>query len=311
MKINNEVKIGILVLVAIACLIFGIRMLQGKGLFESGIDIYAFYEDASGLQTSSPVLLKGVQIGRVKDIQLEKDSKIKVTLHINSGYDIPTGSEAELAAPSLISSDKVINIHLPESSNSNLKDADIIPVKASSDLLSSLGGEVKPVIANVNGTIGTIDSVALAVNNILNLQTQMHLHNTFANVDKAVDQLAQLSSELNKQTTQLNQIMQSLNSFAGNLSKNNSSVTNILSNVEKTTHTLSGPELESTLKSIQKSTEELNKTLAKMNSKDGSLGMLVNDAELYNNLTKLSKTLDEMMADMKKNPGKYLNISVF
>src|SRR5690606_28025443 len=136
----------------------------------------------------------------------------------------------------------------------NHKDGDVISVKVSTDLLSSLGSDVKPIMANVNGTIGTIDSVALAVNNILNLQTQMHLHNTFANVDKTVEQLAKLSTELNRQTAQLNQIMGNLSSFSSNLSQNNSTVSNILTNVEKTTHSLSGPELESTLKSIQHST---------------------------------------------------------
>lgn len=312
MKINNEIKIGILVLVAIACTIFGIKLLQGKGLFDSGIDVFVYYDDVSGLQPSAPVLLKGVQIGRVKDIELEKNTRIKVTLHVNDGYDVPVGTEAEISAPSLISSDKVVNFHLPEASTTVLlKDQDVINPKAASDLLSSLGSEVKPIMNNVNGTIGTIDSVAMAVNNILNLQTQMHLHNTFANVDKAVEQLSKLSTELNKQTAQLNLIMNNINSFAGNLSKNNSTVSNILTNVEKTTNSLSGPELEKTLKSIQQSTDELNKAIAKLNSKDGSLGMLVNDPELYNNMTKLSKTLDETLSDLKKNPAKYLNISVF
>lgn len=312
MKVKNEVKIGILVLVAVACMIFGIKLLQGKGLFDSGIDLIVYYDDVSGLQPSAAVLLKGVQIGRVKEIDLEKDNRIKVTLHVNDGYTVPVGTQAEVLAPSLISSDKVINFHLPETDPGTLlKDQDVILSKESSDLLSSLGSEVKPIMNNVNGTIGTIDSVALAVNNILSLQTQMHLHNTFAHVDKTVEQLAKLSTELNKQTAQLNQIMTNINSFAGNLSKNNSTVSSILTNVEKSTNTLSGPELEKTLKAIQQSTEELNKTLAKLNSKDGSLGMLVNDPELYNNMTKLSQTLDETLSDLKKNPSKYLNISVF
>jgi len=311
MKMKNEIKIGILVLVAVACLIFGIKLLQGKGLFDSGIDLYVYYEDATGLQPSAPVLLKGVQIGRVKEIELVDNSKIRVTLHVNDGYNVPLGTQAELTSPSLISSEKVITFFIPENTSGQHKAKDVLETKASSDLLSSLGNEVQPIMQNVNGTIGTIDSVALAVNNILNLQTQMHLHNTFANVDKAVEQLAKLSNELNRQTAQLNQIMGNINSFAGNLSQNNTTVTNILSNVEKTTHSLSGPELEKTLLSIQKSTDELNRTLAKLNTTEGSLGKMVNDTELYDNMSKLSKSLDEMINDLKKNPGKYLNISVF
>lgn len=311
MKINNEVKIGVLVIVAIAAVVFGIKMLQGKSLFESGKDLIAYYDDAAGLQNSSAVLLKGVQIGRVKEISINKDQKIKVVLHINKGYDIPVGSVAQMASTSLISSDKVVSIVFPEPFGDNfLKDGDIIAVKKASDLINDLGESAKPILSNVDSTIQNIDSVVSSVNAILNYQTQMHLKNTFQNLDATLVELSKLSVALNQQTQNLSKIMGNVGTFTDNLSANNQKITNMMTNLEGASKTFNGQELKNSLKSIESASENLNRTLANINSSDGTLGLLTNDRKMYDNLLKLSTSMDELMIDLKKHPGRYINISV-
>lgn len=311
-KINNEVKIGILVLVALVALIFGIRMLKGKSLFDSGKDFYAYYDDATGLQSSAPVVLKGVSIGRVKNIELTPDRQIKVTLHLNKGVELPVGSAAELASTSMISSEKVIAIHLPETPTSQvLKNGSVLPPKFSKSLLSDLGDGVKPILTNVDGTVQNIDSLVLSLNSIMNLQTQQHLHNTFRNLDVTLAELSKISAALNNQTAALSGIMSNVNGFTGNLNENNGRISNIINNAEQATNSLTGPEIKQTLESLQKTAENLENTLAAINSQDGTLGLLTRDRKLYDNIVKMSASLDELMTDLKNHPGRYINVSVF
>ncbi len=312
LKINNEAKIGILVIIAVAALIFGLRMLQGKSLFNNGTDLYALYDDASGLQTSAPILLKGVAIGRVKDIQITDQQKIKVTIHLNEGVNIPVGSIAEMQSPSMLSSDKVISIVFPANSSTNyLKDGANIEGKMQGGLVDELKGGLNPIMANVNGTVQNIDSVVLSVNNIMNFQTQQSLRNTIQNLDKAIADLSTLAHALSQQSGQISGIMKSVNGFADNLNQNNPKITNILTNAETATNSLTGPEIKETLKSLQEAADKLNATINNINSTDGSLGLLMRDRALYDNINKMSKSLDELMIDLKNHPGRYINVSVF
>lgn len=311
LKINNEVKIGILVIVAILALIFGIRMLQGKGLFDSGIDIIAYSDDASGLMTSAPVTVKGLQIGRVKEISITEEQKIKVVIHINKGYDIPVGSVAQMASASMLSGDKVVTIQFPETiGNDYLKTNDIIQLAKGTDLLGDIGDGIKPILGNVDGTVQNIDSVVNSVNAILNAQTQAHLKNTFSNIDQTTIQLSKLANSLNQQTAALKSIMDNINGVTANLNANNAKITNILSNAETATQSLTGPEIKNSLASIEAAADNLNKTIANIQSSDGTLGLLIKDRAMYDNLVKVSKSLDELMIDLKKHPGRYINISV-
>lgn len=312
LKINNEAKIGILVIAAVAALIFGLRMLQGKNLFNNGADLHALYDDASGLQTSAPVLLKGVSIGRVKEIQITDQQKIKVTIHINEGVNIPVGSIAEMQSPSMLSSDKVVSIIFPDNSSTNyLKDGANIEGRLQGGLVDELKGGLNPIMANVDGTIQNIDSVVLSINNIMNFQTQQSLRNTIQNLDKAIADLSTLAHALSQQSGQINGIMKSVNGFADNLNQNNPKITNILANAETATNSLTGPEIKETLKSLQEAADKLNATINNINSTDGSLGLLMRDRALYDNINKMSKSLDELMIDLKNHPGRYINVSVF
>lgn len=310
-KINNEIKIGILVIVAIVALIFGVRLLQGKGLFDSGKDLLVYYDDAGGLQQSSPVFLKGVQIGRVKDIELTPEQKIKVTLHIIKGYEVPKGTSAQMESTSMIASDKAIFLHFPEQINGYHEDGETLISVTKKGLIENLTGELSPVMDNVNGTITNIDSIARNVNNIVNPATQQHLNNTFANLDVTMAQLSKLVAELNNQTRHLNGIMRNIDGVTGNLNNNNEKITNILDNTEKATQSLTGPEIKQTLASIESAAKNLNETIQSINSSDGTLGLLTRDRALYDNLNKVSQSLDELMIDLKKHPGRYINVSVF
>lgn len=311
-KLNNEIKIGIIVIVAIAALIFGLSTLQGKSILSSGMDLTAYYDDASSLQTSAPVLLKGVSIGRVKEISIAKDQKIKVVLHINKGVDIPKGSIAELLFPGMLSSDKVVSVIFPEKYGSDfLKDGDVIQGRLESGLVDEIKAQLNPILGKADTAIGGIDSVIGSINNIMNLQTQIALQNTIRNLDQITADLSQLANALSQQSGQVSGIMKNVNGFTDNLNQNNYKISNILTNAETATQSLTGPEIQETLKSLQEVAEKLNATINNINSTDGSLGLLLRDRELYDNITGMSKSLDELMKDLKEHPGRYINVSVF
>lgn len=310
-KVKNELKIGILVVVAIVMFVLGLNFLKGKSIFSSENEYYTYYDNVQGLQESASVQLSGLTVGRVSGIELQKDKRIKVIFTLDKKVSIPTGSFAKLAAADLISGTKIINLELSDSSSSYLKDGSFVQGKDFTGLLDNLSENVSPLVSSLQHTIVTVDTLVHSVNSLFNEETRRHLNQSMVSLDLALRQLAGLATSLNDQSKNLSGVIENANSITANLANSNGKISNTLTNLETFSNTLSRAEMDKTLNSLQAAAAGLQGIVAKINDSQGSLGMMLSDKQLYNNLTETLSTLDVLLADLKAHPAKYINVSVF
>lgn len=314
MKISNETKVGALTSISIVLLILGFNFLKGKTILKTGNYLHAKYTDTKGIMISNPVYVNGFQVGSVADIENEDKSlrNIVISIKLKDNYQIPSNSIAvinsnPLGAPS-------IEIRLGNI-KSFLKSGDTINTAASSSLLGGIMDKLTPVADQLKTTIHTLDSVMHNINTIFDPSTKNNLQSVILNVNKTtanmVASTASLQDMLNKQTGTITQSMNNVNSFTKNLSENNEKITKTLENVSKTTENFSKTDINGSVEKLKLAIDNLNKVVAKMNSTDGSLGKLMNDPNLYNNLNNTIKSANTLVDDLRLHPKRYVSFSVF
>jgi phospholipid/cholesterol/gamma-HCH transport system substrate-binding protein len=314
MKINNETKVGALTALAITLLILGFNFLKGKSLFKTGTFIYAKVKNTKGLMVSNPVYINGLQVGAVYDLK-ESDKNLDniiIAIKLSKDINIPTNSIASvkdnpLGAPSMDISKGNSKVYL--------KNKDTIPTLDNPGMLTSVTAKLTPVVDQVKLTLQTLDSVLRNVNSIFDPMTKNNMREVAGNIQRVTASLVvsaeALQSMMNQQSGILTKSMNNLNSFAGNLAANNARITGTLTNLETTTHNLSNADINGTVLQLRSTIDRLNTAVAKIDSKDGSIGRLLNDNQLYNNLANTTRSLNILMDDIRVNPKRYVSISIF
>lgn len=314
MKISNETKVGALTAIAITLLILGFNFLKGKTLFKTGNYIYAKYNDTKGIMVSNAVFINGFQVGAVSDIENTDQnlSSIMVVIKLKSNYNIPTNSIATIKENPLGSSS--IQIALGDS-KTYLGTGDTVLTASTSGILGDVMSKLGPVGDQIKTTVHTLDSVLKNINAVFDPNTKHNLQEVIANINKTTASLvvssASIQAMLNEQSGAITQSMNNVASFTKNLSDNNQKVTRMLDNVEKTTDNLSKADLAGTVDKLKTTITNLNTILSKIDSKEGSLGKLMNDKALYDNLTNTVRSANILMDDLRVHPKRYVNISVF
>ncbi|SJZ86904.1 MlaD family protein [Sediminibacterium ginsengisoli] len=314
MKISNETKVGALTAIAITLLILGFNFLKGKTLFKTGNFIYAKYADTKGIMVSNPVFINGFQVGSVYEIDnADKNlSSIIVAIKLKDNYNIPVNSLASIRENPLGTSS--IEIRMGNAAQF-LKSGDTVLTATNPGILGQVMNALGPVGDQVKATLHSLDSVLSNINSIFDPATKNNMQAVIANINRTTASLAvssaSIQSMLNAQTGAIAASMNNVNSFTKNLADNNDKVTNMLANVEKTTENLSKADIDGAVEGLKKSIESLNNILAKVSSTDGTLGRLMNDKTLYDNLTNTVRSANILMDDLRVHPKRYVNISVF
>jgi phospholipid/cholesterol/gamma-HCH transport system substrate-binding protein len=307
MKITNETKIGILAAIAIVILILGFNFLKGKNLLDKDKKVYAVFSKVDGLTLSNPVMINGLQVGTVYKMQ-EKDrnlSGVVVTINLNKDIDIPKNSMASISQSILGTASLAISLG---NNNDYVNDGDTLLSRNVVGLMDQVQASINPTLDNVNGTLLSLDSLLETVGGYFDPATKNNFQKVVANLTASS---ASLQNLLNDRTGALAQSLNNVNSITGNLSKNNDKINNTMSNLEKATGKFANAKIDETLTSLQKTVDELKSTVQKVNSTDGSLGLLINDNKLYNNLQNTTRSLNILLDDVKVHPKRYINVSVF
>ncbi|MEP7238686.1 MAG: MlaD family protein [Ferruginibacter sp.] len=313
MKISNETKIGSLTAIAIVLLVLGFNFLKGKTFFGKSHNLFAKYTNVQGLAASNPVMINGLQVGTVYSITTDKNMKeILVNMNLTKDVNIPTNSIA-IIKPSLLSTPSV-EIKLGNAQTYVPKNG-YIATEATEGILNDVLKKVDPVLYQVTKAVTSIDSVLMAVNHILDPNAKNNISATLANLNKTTANLvgtsASLQILLNTQTGALAGTLNNLNSFTASLDKNSGKITSTLDNLDKTATNLSQLDLQKTLTYLNNTIGDLKSTIGKLNSTSGTAGLLLNDTKLYNNLTATANKLNLLIDDLKTNPKRYVNISIF
>jgi phospholipid/cholesterol/gamma-HCH transport system substrate-binding protein len=313
MTISNETKIGSLTAIAITLLILGVNFLKGKSLTGQSTQYVAAFSDIQGLAKSNPVVINGKEVGTVYGTDGGKDMRrIIVTVSMKQDVNIPEDSYATISKSLL---DNVqLEIKLGNSSTYK-KSGDTLKTLNNGGLLNDVIKKLDPALLQVTKTITSLDTVLNNINDIFDPHNKNNIKGMLENLNKTTVSLAVSSASLqgllNSQTGAVAKTMDNLNSVTGNLKNNNEKIDQTLSNLKTVSDKLSRLELEKTLASLDGTINELKSTLSKATSNNGTLGLLINDPKLYNNLNATSNKLNLLLDDVRVHPKRYINISVF
>lgn len=309
MKLSNETKVGAITSIAIAVLFIGYSFLRGNDVFSSDNMFYTDYDNVDGLTTSKPVLVNGYQIGHVSKMYLLDNGKIRTEFKIKSEYEIPSNTIAKIVNESILGS-KVIVFNLGNSKTyANSGD----PLQ--SDVQANLMEKVEPLQKKVENLVVKLDSVLSAVNTALDDEFQRDFKTSLRSISISLNNMEKITNDvenlMGSERIRLAKIMQNLESITDNFRNNNSKLNSILSNLDNLSDDLAKSEIKETIDNANQAMKDVQSITDKINKGEGSIGMLVNDDSLYNNLNNASQNLDQLIYDLKTNPGKYLKISIF
>lgn len=305
---KTEFKVGLFGLLVLVILFFGIKFLKGSDIFQKENVYYATYNDVSGMLVSSNVFINGLRVGYVKEITTtnERADNFVVAFTVRSDIKIPEDSKILLFSSDLLGS-KALKLQLGNSSKI-ISDGDTIKSDKELGMLDNLGVSISPMMNN-------LDSILSSLNNILNIQNQNSLQNTIANIETTTERLGNITTNLDNlmssEKTKLAKIIENTESITSNLKDNNQKLTNIIQNVDNIVDSAAKANIGSTLIETGKSIERLNSVLGVIEKGKGNVGLLINDEELYKSLDNSAKNLNKLIEDIKENPKKYINVSVF
>ncbi len=308
MKVSNEVKVGILATISIVLLVLGYNLLRGKNVFSRDNVFYVRYDDAGGVAPAGSVLYKGMKVGHVIDIKMATDAsgKIVVALAINRDVNIPKGSTATVISPDIISP-KAILLEFT-ASKEYYTEHDTLVAKISRKGLEEVQTKAEALIVSLDSAINSISSV-------FNSETRLNLQKSIKSIQTTLNTLdmatAKVDIMLNENVSRLDRIFSNIESITANLEQNQDEINIILTNLAAISDTVRQSEISATIMQAKETLEELRVVIEKINSGEGSLGLLVNDDRLYNNLEASSKSLDSLLTDFKSNPDRYVQVSVF
>jgi phospholipid/cholesterol/gamma-HCH transport system substrate-binding protein len=308
-KIANETKVGILAAFSIAMLIMGYNFLKGNAIFSSETVLYARYSHVDGLGVSKPVLINGYQIGRVDKLTLQSDGTIIATLKIKGKYEIPKNSVAKLESIDLLGG-KAIVMALG-TGNIYAKDGDTLNANVAKGLLET----VQPVQKKAELIIAKMDSILTSVNSILNPNFQKNVDKSFNSIASTLASLEATSKKVDNlvgsEGTRISSILANVEAISANLKNNNEKINGILNNIGSITDQVAAANFKQTIDNANKSMADLQAIVGKINEGKGTLGLLINDTKMYDNLNSASQNLDKLIIDLKENPKRYVHFSVF
>lgn len=313
MKINNETKIGILAIVGILALIFGYNFLKGKSLFKKEKFVYAVFEDIQGLGNSNPVVINGLQVGHIANLDGGKLLKrIIVTVELTKDVLIPKNSLAVIN-PSLLGSVS-LEIKLGNATN-YLNIGDTLLTTLSGGAFDEALKMINPVLYEVRNAVKSLDSVLHIVTGVFDPTTKNNIKGVIANLNAVTGSFTvsagYLQTLLNTQTGALAKSLENVNSFTNNLNSNNEKLNGIMSNAQAASAKFAAIDLQHTLNTLDSAALQLKAGIAKVNSTSGSLGLLLNDTKLYDNLSSTTNKINILLDDIRVHPKRYLTISVF
>ena len=293
-KIRNEIKIALVAVAGIVALFIGMNFLKGTNLF-TGSKTYCFaFDDISGLTKSSPIYASGYQVGLVKDIIFDysQKNKTKVIAEMDKQMKIPTGTTA------FISSDVLGNIkvtlNIAPNKGEFIQEGGLIPGSIDQGAM----GEVTSMIPAVKQMLPKLDSILLSLNQLL---ADPAIASSIHNVQDMTANLTKTSRELNAVVAKLNR------EIPGVVTKTN----RILDHSETFTANLSQVDVATTMRKVDEAMADVKAVTAKINSNEGTLGLLMRDPTLYNQLNTTVRSADSLMVNIRQHPKRYVHFSIF
>ncbi len=310
MNISKELKAGIIALIAIVGFVLLFQFMKGKNLFTTDNVFYAKYDNVEGLERSSAVSINGLKVGQVDKIMpiTDKDGKIHfiVKITVDDNFKFSKKSTLEIFEPGLMSG-KELRVNLAYGGE-EAKDGDTLQGGFKLSMLSSIGSQVGPVKDQLQVVLHRVDSLMMSANQIVDEQNRAEIRALLANLNKTVGSLEGTSGSVNSLVEHNDPKLQRV------LDNADVTVTSARAAIDKygnLAQSIDTQKLNATIANLDNTVGKLNQVIAGINDGQGSLGKLMKDEQLYNNLNSASSNLNTLIEDMKANPKRYINFSVF
>ena len=301
---KREIKVG---LFAVAVLILGwgvIKYLKGIDVFSKNNVYYANYDQVGGIQPASHVMIYGVKVGTVTNVTLNTDPTkgVQVEMTIDKQYQIPVDSKAKIFSDGLMGGKAVEIVY--GTATEMIPNEGTLQTEKSVDLMELAGSEMEGLITKVTVIMDNLTQTLESVNTLMAQNTE-NITSIVSNVDGLT---GNANAMLAQERAHLEEALESLSKFSKSLGDNSEQIESIIGNLNTFSTQLAQSKL---VAEVESAVTKLNEVLSAVNDKDGSVGKLLSDGELYENLTEASDNLSVLLADLKENPYRYINVSVF
>jgi len=254
-------------------------------------------------------LVNGFQIGRISKMKLQPDGRTTVELSVDRQYVVPSNTLAKLVSTDLLGSKAIVfvygNSNLPARNNDTLK----------ADIQGSLAESLQPIQMKAENLINKLDSSLAAINKILNPNFQKNVDRSFASIANSLQTLEGTTKKIDAlvgtQTVHINTILTNAEVVTSNLKTSSANLNGITSNFQKVSNDVANSNIKQTLDNANKAMADLQSTISKINTNNGTLGLLLNDKQVYDNLQNATNSLNSLFIDIKAHPKKYVSFSVF
>ena len=301
MNLSKEIKAAIFVLTTIILFIFGFNYLKGSSLLDKQKTLYAVYDEVDGLLVGANVMINGLSIGNVTDLDfLPNSTKIVVTLKVKDKINFSSNSSATIYETGVLGG-LAIAIEPIFQKGLVVKSGDTLNSNIRPGLTELINRQIEPLQRKLESTLTSVDSIFSGASYVLNKETQNDIKESINILTSAVSAINNSSliieRTLTEKNTQINNSIDNIESFSSNLSLvskelNDFGLTSVLSNLEK-------------------SLEGINSIVYNLNSKNSSLGKFISKDDIYENLNLSIENLNLLISDIKTNPKKYIHFSVF
>ena len=301
MRLSKEVKTGILAIGAILLLIFGYSFLKGTNLLDKNREFFVKYDNVEGLAQAAPVTINGLTVGKVQDISFANSKGgLIVKFTVEKDFDFSKNSIVRIYSAGLIGG-KSLGIFPEYDANNIAKSGDTLRGDVEDGMLTAVTKALGPLEKKVNNTLATVDTLLLSYTAIVDEDTRKNLKEAIENLNKTLNSFSGVSENLN-------------HILANNTGKLDNTFTNLdktANNLSQLTDSLSQLETGKLVSDLQNVVDKMNQIVDGVDSGKGSIGKLLKDDKLYENLEGASRQLEQLLQDVKLNPKRYVHISVF
>ncbi len=309
---NNATKVGIFSVITVVIFILGFYFLKGENLFIAKNKYYAVYDKVDGLYKSNQVVVNGYKIGLVSDMKYNpSNGKITVEFTVDDDIPLPADSRAVILSTDFLGG-KVLDIELGKSPKI-LDNLDTVQSAYQSDLLGGISEKLNPVMAKVGGVLGEMEITLREINSMFKSGEDASIRDAVANLNKSLAHIEKITKEFEVLAANgsIQNSLKNIEGITGNLQKSNADISRLLKNVAEISDSVAAADLKGTILNARNAIAELQGIVGDINNGKGTVGKLIKDDKLYADLDSTVKSLDVLLKDVKANPYRYVNVSLF
>lgn len=318
MKFQKEIKAGVVAVIAIVILVFGINFLKGYSFF-GGDDLYhSYFENSNQLMVSSDVILNGVVIGKVISVDIFPENnpnrRVKIGFNVqNSNVKLTKGSTVEIGSPDFFTKGLILKTN-PSNKNEYPKGSEIPGIKSSLDIAYQVKEYADPITQKLQSMMISVDNMVNSLSAFWDSTATSELEGSFNRIKTTIDKLGNAAEEIElfvaQERLQFSRIMSNVESITVNLKKSNDEVSQIIGNAKKISDDLVSADFKGVILDASTSIQKINALLNEVENGTGTMSKLLYDEELYLELVDSNKKLQDLVEDLTLHPERYIHFSL-